>query len=321
MSRLNKIMSSDEFQLGQSEIIYAYLNDLNIRQFSESDIYNKGDLICKIINNKVCIYRCIKNNTTGIFNESNWEVYTLNTRLEEELRIDDRRRIVEDIGGIKAFTDINGMSVIDVLKNLVFKKSPIKILSPRDVFYNVNNPEVIFVSEFTYKETSDPIELVEVIYNNEVVAYSNKPEDTLYIECNINNIRHFTKYEVKYRVTFKNDRFVETGVAYNIHLVYPTYVGVSENPHDPLEGLEPKLLKPNSSISIVKNTATLGAPTVYVQVEQWNDLYSCVMNDHLDLTNSLFFESVYVDGFLYNKISAHPTMCYTNTYTFNFNKE
>ena len=321
MSTLNKVMTYDDYQIGQHEIILSYLSDLNIKPFSETTVYNAGDLIYILRHNELCIYKCKYKNTRGVFDEYNWDIYTLNNRLNEELIINDNRKIITDVMGIKAFTDINGMSLKDVLLDLIFIKQPMKILSKRDVFFDINNTDAIVSAEFSYKETSDPIEIVELTYNNSLIGYSDKSEDSIKIELNINNNKFLDKHEILYRVKYRNDRLDETGVALNIYFVYPAYVGISEDPSDPLKGLEMKLVEPNSSITIAKNAGTLGAPTIFIESEQWSKLSDCKVNNLMDITNSLSYDSTYIGGFPYTRINAYPTMSYGNSYTFNFNNE
>ena len=321
MAHLQAIYDINQFDFTKLDSFRCFLRSLHYEKYTPGKIYHKGDRVTYVVDKGLTMLRCKVENSSPILVTDEWEEYTVDTKMEEILVFNDERKVVEDVHGIKAGTDINGMDLKTIISKLVYVESEPYFLHEKNIFLDMetgirNHLEI----DIHYKEASDPIDHLEIIYRDNVIETLIGGENATKIVLDIDD-SDSPHQPIYYKAYYRNDRLPSTGVIAKVFYVYPTYVGPLNMDDFDISGMKKMYIEPNSDIECVKNDNSLASLAIIVQEDSWRQITGCFLEDHTNIMSSILSTEKYIDGYLYKIFYSYPTIASNIKLRFSFKED
>ena len=198
--------------------------DENLETFNEEKKYNKtdwkdGDLITDGKLNKIeDALDKINEKANGVVDE-----------IENEMKFETDGLVINSLGGISAGTDLNGLSVKDILNKLLYPhvKPTVSVSTiPEGGIYEHGDYKTITNIKVVITKKTDQIKLLRILDGNEVIFSKDTSIEsggTFNVSCNITvtDSRRFTA-----EVTDMSDLIVTANTSV-FNYIYPYYYGIA----------------------------------------------------------------------------------------------
>ena len=315
---ISKIYSINDHTVTELDKVISYVKGFGYEEYEEGKIYSSGSKIVKIYLNKLCALRCKVEKSSDTFNPDEWNVVSLNDDLTRWVKMPDSSRVVaSDVGELKAHTDVTGRYIYDIMEEILFGIGDVDFLHDEELFIDrtANNSKLKVTLK--YREKSRVMVYIKFYYDGKLILTSYLPSNEQTVEINYDGANNNS--EIKYEAMYEDSDVPVYGTAVTIVETFPMYYGLITDLNQPIgntDTFEPtsscklikSIVKPNSPIEFIKENDDYGYMGMLVLDDQWRQLSKCLLEDNINITDSIFSDHVWIGGYEYKIIYTYPNM-------------